>query len=235
MPNLPVVSLPNLPDLTNLALAVALTITLLLYLREYNKRKNLESEGDKFLQDIKEKGWENLHQSIKKSQEILGEAELEGIKVVAGSEVELSKLENEYSKKLSQSLETSQRNIDAAQDKLLQFMTDLQKSSAEFEEASKVSGQQRINQLFDRVENKLSDFMMQTAQKTSSAIELELKSTKQLIDTYKNEQLKLIDKNIVAMMEQTLSLVLGKKLSLSDQLDLIYEALEKAKVEKFIA
>ncbi|MDD5416243.1 MAG: hypothetical protein PHE48_04555 [Candidatus Daviesbacteria bacterium] len=227
--------MPNLPfDLTNLALIVTLIIILLLYLREYNKRKRLESEGDKFLQSIKEKGWENLHQSIKKSQEILGEAELEGIKVVAGSEVELSKLENEYSKRLSQSLETSQRNIDKAQEKLMQFMTDLQKSSAQFEEASKLSGQERINQLFDRVENRLSDFLVQTAQKTSSSIELELKSSRQLIDTYKNEQLKLIDENIIAMMEQTLSLVLGKKLSLSDQLDLIYEALEKAKVEKFI-
>ncbi|MDD5147541.1 MAG: hypothetical protein PHV63_03305 [Candidatus Daviesbacteria bacterium] len=227
--------MPNLPlDLTNLALIVTLIIILLLYLREYNKRKKLESEGDKFLQGIKEKGWENLHQSIKKSQEILGEAELEGIKVVAGSEVELSKLENEYSKRLSQSLETSQRNIDKAQEKLMQFMTDLQKSSAQFEEASKVSGQERINQLFDNIENRLSDFLVQTAQKTSSSIELELKSSRQLIDTYKNEQLKLIDENIIAMMEQTLSLVLGKKLSLSDQLDLIYEALEKAKVEKFI-
>lgn len=234
MPNLPAVGLANLLDPTNLALVVALAITLLLYLREYNKRKSLESEGDKFLQEVKEKGWDSLHQSIKKSQEILGEAELEGIKVVAGSEVEISKLENEYSKRLSQSLDASQRNIDAAQNRLLQFMTDLQKSSAEFEEASKTSGEQRINQLFDRVENRLSDFLVQTAQKTSSSIELELKASRQLIDTYKGAQLKLIDENIIAMMEQTLSLVLGKKLSLSDQLDLVYEALEKAKVEKFI-
>jgi len=80
----------------------------------------------------------------------------------------------------------------------------------------------------------LSDFMVQTAQQTTSSIELELKSTRQLIDTYKSEQLKLIDENIVAMMEKTLSIVLAKKLSLKDQLELVYEALEKAKVEKFV-
>lgn len=228
--------MPNLPlDPINIALIIVVFIILLLYLREYNKRKRLESTGDKFLEGIKEKGWETLHQSIQKSQEILGEAELEGVKVVASQKIESSKLENDYSKMLSQNLETSKQQIDAAQAKLLQFMTDLQKRSAEFEEASKTSGQQRINQLFDRVESKLSDFLVQTAQKTSSSIELELKASKQLIDTYKNEQIKLIDENIIAMMEQTLSLVLGKKLSLSDQLDLVYEALEKAKVEKFIA
>ena len=113
-------------------------------------------------------------------------------------------------------------------------MQDLQKRSAEFEEAQKASGQQRINQLFDQVESKLSDFLIQTAEKTTSSIELELKASRQLIDTYKTEQLKLIDENIIAMMERTMSIVLAKKLSLKDQLDLVYEALEKAKVEKFI-
>ena len=113
-------------------------------------------------------------------------------------------------------------------------MQDLQKRSGEFEQASQSSGQERINQLFERLETKLSDFLIQTEQKTTSSIELELKAARQLLDTYKSEQLKLIDENIMAMMEQTLSLVLAKKLSLKDQLDLIYEALEKAKIEKFI-
>ncbi len=207
----------------------------LLYLREYNLRRKLESEGDKFLSDIKQKGWETLNQSFKKSQAILGEAELEGVKVVAESRFETSKLEEEYSKKLSELLNQSQGAITSAQEQLIQFMQSLQKRSGEFEEASRLSGEQRINQLFDRLETKLSDFLVQTEQKTASSIELELRAARQLIDTYKTQQLKLIDENIIAMMEQTLNLVLSKKLSLKDQLDLVYEALEKAKVEKFIA
>ncbi len=200
---------------------------ILLYLREYNLRKKLESQGDKFLENIKEKGWETLNQSIKKSQAIIGEAEIEGIK-------ETATLELDFQKKLTEALKESRQTIAVAQNQLLMFMQDLQKRSAEFEAASKSSGEQRINQLFDRVESRLSDFLVQTEQKTTSSIELELKSTRELLETYKNEQLKLIDENIIAMMEQTLSLVLGKKLSLKDQLDLVYEALEKAKVEKFI-
>lgn len=228
MPNLPAVSLPNLPlELTALVFILVLTIAIILYLREYNLRKKLEAEGDKFLESIKEKGWETLNQSIKKSQAILGEAEIEGIK-------ETATIELDFQKKLTQSLEHSKQTIAAAQDNLLQFMADLQKRSAEFEEAQKKAGEQRINQLFDRVETKLADFLVQTAQKTTSSIELELKASRQLVETYKNEQLKLIDENIIAMMEQTLNLVLGKKLTLKDQLDLVYEALEKAKIEKFV-
>lgn len=186
------------------------------------------------MQNIKEKGWETLNQSIKKSQAIMGEAELEGIKVAAESKLETNKFEQDFSKELTDALTTSKQTITTAQANLLLFMQDLQKRSAEFEEASKKAGEARINQLFDRVENRLSDFLVQTAQKTTSSIELELKSTRQLIESYKNEQLKLIDENIIAMMEKTMSIVLAKKLSLKDQLELVYEALEKAKVEKFV-
>lgn len=229
--------MPNLPfglNPVNILLIITAIVATLLYLREYNKRKKLESESDKFLQQIKEKGWETLNQSIKKSQDILGQAELEGIKVVAENRVETAKFNQDLEGKMNQYLIESRQTIATAQNQLLQFMQELQKRSAQFEEASKTSGEQRINQLFDRVEERLTDFLMQTEQKTTSSIELELKAARQLIDTYKNEQLKLIDENIIAMMEQTLNVVLGKKMTLKDQLDLIYEALEKAKMEKFI-
>ncbi|MDO8576721.1 MAG: hypothetical protein Q7R82_00075 [Candidatus Daviesbacteria bacterium] len=227
--------MPNLPfDPANIALAVVVIILLLLYLHELNTRRRLESETDQFLRELQEKGWDTLHESIKKSDDIIGEAELEGIKVVAGSKVGTAKFEKEFSNQLAGALTASKQTITAAQAALLLFLQDLQKRSAEFEEAEKTAGQQRINQLFDRVENKLSDFLIQTAQKTTSSIELELKASRQMIDTYKAEQLKLIDENIIAMMEQTLSIVLAKKLSLNDQMDLVYEALEKAKIEKFV-
>lgn len=227
--------MPNLPlDPGSVVLAIATVVALLLYLREYNQRKKLQSESDQFLREIKEKGWETLNQSIKKSQAIMGQAELEGIKVVAESKIETNKFEQDFSEQLSGALNTSKQTITSAQAALLQFMQDLQKRSSEFEEASKKAGEARINQLFDRVESRLSDFLVQTAQKTTSSIELELKSTRQLIEAYKNEQLKLIDENIIAMMEKTMSIILAKKLSLKDQLELVYEALEKAKVEKFV-
>lgn len=208
----------------SLILTLAAAVSILLYLHEYNKRRKLESEGEKFLESIKEKGWQTLYQSIKKSQAILGQAELEGVKVVTEA----------YSKKLSELLNQSQQAIASSQAELIQFMANLQKRSAEFEEVSRKIGEERINQLFERLENKLADFLVQTEQKTTSSIELELRAARQLIDTYKTQQLKLIDENIIAMMERTLNLVLAKKLSLKDQLDLVYEALEKAKVEKFI-
>ena len=223
-----------LQDPINIILAVVAIAAIFLYLREYNHRRKLESASDNFLEEMKKKGWDTLNRSIKKSQNIIGQAELDSLKVVAGTKIETAKLDKNFEDQLSVSLEQSRQTIISAQSQLLQFMQDLQQRSAEFETAAQTAGQQRINQLFDRVENRLADFLVQTEQKTTSSIELELKASRQLIDTYKNGQLKLINENIVAMMEQTLSIVLAKKLSLQDQLDLVYEALEKAKVEKFI-
>lgn len=205
----------NLPvDPAVLIASATALVALLLYLREYNLRRK-----DQF----QEKGLEILHDSIKKSQAILGTAELEGIKLAAQTRLDTAKLEAEYQKKLEET-----------QNQLMQYMAGLQERSKEFEQANQKAIQDRINQIFVRLEERMGQFLITAEEKTTSSIELELKSARQLIETYKSQQLKLIDENILAMMEQTLNLVLGKKLSLKDQLDLIYEALEKAKGEKFI-
>lgn len=205
----------NLPvDPAVLIASATALVAILLYLRQYNLRRKDHSQ---------EKGLEILHDSIKKSQAILGTAELEGIKLAAQTRLDTAKLETEYQKKLEET-----------QNQLMQYMAGLQERSKEFEQASQKAIQERINQIFVNLEERMGQFLITAEEKTTSSIELELKSARQLIETYKSQQLKLIDENILAMMEQTLNLVLGKKLSLKDQLDLIYEALERAKQEKFI-
>ncbi len=214
----------NLPiSLPVLILTAATFFATFLYIREYNKRKKFEAEGEKVLEKFKEQGLANLEQTIEKSENIISEAEKEGVKI-----------EGDFKLKLDEIVKESETTIKAAQGQLVQFMQDLQKRSLDFEAASQKITQDRINRLFENLEQRLSDFLVQTSQKTTTSIELEVKASRELIESYKEQQLKIIDENILAMMEQTLSIVLGKKLSLKEQLDLIYEALEKAKAEKFI-
>jgi len=194
-----------------------------LYFDQYLQRRNYFEEQKKVFQETKQKS-SQLLQAVEEAQASL----------LTQDNFVTKQLINQYSNQLSELIKNSGSSISAAQEQLIHFMEDLQKRSSDFEEASRVSTEKRISQLFERLEAKLSDFLIQTEQKTATSIELELKSVRQLIETYKNAQLKLIDENIIAMMEQTLSIILTKKLSLKDQLDLVYEALEKAKVEKFI-
>ena len=228
--------MPNLPiDPVILTLGLITLLITIAYLREYNLRKNLQKEGEKILQGFKDKGLENLHKSIEKSQDIIGNAELEAVKVVADTKFENTRVEKEYEKKLNELLSDSQKTIAQSQQQLIQFMDNLQKRGADFELASQRTTQQKVNELFEHLEAKLSDFLVTTEQKTTSSIELELRASTQLVDAYRAKQFKLIDENIVALMEQTLNLVLAKKLTLNDQLELVYDALETAKAEKFVA
>ena len=202
--------------------SVAILATLL-YLREYFLRKKSSTEAQKISLETKQK-----------SIQLLNAAQMAETQVLAESDYTTQKLILEFKTKLENLTDASEKSIFASQDQLIKFMADLQKRSAQFEQSSQSATQQRISELFERLEQKLSDFLIQTEQKTTNSLELELKATRNLVEGYKAQQLKLIDENIIAMMEQTLNIVLGKKLSLKDQLDLIYEALEKAKIDKFV-
>ena len=215
-----------MPELSNISIiaGVLAAIFLILYIREYFLRKkglkNTQSEDIVLRQ---------------KTAELLKASESIQSQVLADSKFINDKIDSEFKNQIDVVLQKSETQITQAQQKLIDFLADLQKRAGEFEESSQASREARINALFDKLETRLSDFLIETEQKTTSSIELELRSTRELIENYKAQQLKLIDENILAMMEQTLNIVLGKKLSLKDQLDLIYEAFEKAKVEKFIA
>lgn len=203
--------------------SVVAAAAFLLYTREYFLRKKDAQMQQKIEMDTRQKSLQLLHAG-----------ELAESEVIASGKYAAAKLEEDFNNQLENLLLTSTKTITASQERLIKFMDDLQKRSGEFEEASKKTGEQRINNLFENLESRLSEFVLSAEQKTTSSIELELKAARQLIETYKEQQLKLIDENVIAMMEQTLNLVLAKKLNLKDQLDLIYEALEKAKVEKFV-
>lgn len=213
-------------DLIVLILSIITLFVLLVYRRERNFMQKT--------QNLEEKSFETIGFSLSKSRKLLDQAELEGVKVVADTRFHTQRMEEEYDKQITEMLRQAQSTINSSYIQFLKFLDNLKIGAQQTQVEGEKLTQERINKLFDSLESKLSDFLVETSQKTSQTLELEFKSARALIETYKQEQLKLIDENVMAMMEQTLAIVLNKKLSLEDHLDLVYEALEKAKVEKFI-
>lgn len=210
-----------------------------LYLKERRRsRQIIKDFASSTITATQEKSYGLLHRAIKKAQEILGMAELEGMKVITESRVRAEEMERTYQQGLSESLagikSQFSQDTQAAEEEFIKYLKDLQARSEQTESLISNMSKQRITELFERFEQSLSTFLTQTQQQSTAAIELELHAARQLIDTYKSQQLALIDENIVAMLEKTLSLVIAKKLTLKDQTDLVYEALEKAKIDKFI-
>ena len=213
----------SLPLSVTIILGISTLSASLLYLREYFLRKKDAKAVQKISMETRQK-----------TAQLLNAAQSLETEVIAQGNYTTKKLISEFKTQLQNLINSSEKTLLVSQDSLIQFMKDLQKRSLEFEESSNAATEKRINETFGHLETRLTDFLMQTEQKTTASIELELKATREMIETYRQGQLKLIDENIIAMLEKTLSIVLAKKLSLKDQIDLVYESLEKAKSEKFI-
>lgn len=193
-------------------LSSIIAVISLLYLREYRLR-----------QKEQHKKAEVDEETRKKSMELLNAAQQAETGILSESSVLTKQIEAQFQAKLDQILH-----------EFSTYLSELKNTAASSQLQSQKSVEERINEMFERLETRLSGFLIKTEQNTTSSIELELRSARNLIESYKTKQLALIDENILAMMEQTLNIVLSKKLNLKDQLDLIYEALEKAKIEKFL-
>lgn len=188
--------------------------------------EHIEKEYDGKIEETTTKARQSIEKSASQFQEYLHnlKEEISNAKPTKVSELALQ----QTAKQVEQALTNTQTGFE-------QYLKDLRSDAtgtqAEAEEAVK----QRVNQMFEKFEQDLSEFLTNTQQQSGKAIEAEIKSARSLIETYKTQQLALIDENVVAMLEKTLALVLNKKLSLKDQTELVYQSLEKAKADKFIA
>ncbi|KKS70691.1 MAG: hypothetical protein UV41_C0016G0008 [Candidatus Daviesbacteria bacterium GW2011_GWA2_42_7] len=195
-------------------LALGFLITLALFLRE---RRNLQ----KLLKD-------NSFESVRrKNAAILAEALEKAQNVVEKSRLSVDKFENYFQGQFNSQAEKAQQALD-------KHLETIRSQSERAELLSASYTKEKANGILERFEKNLESFLTQAEAKSTQSLESELAAVRQTIETYKKQQLSLVDENIVAMLEKTLGLVLAKKISLKDQLDLVYEALEKAKVEKFI-
>ncbi len=200
-----------MPILLTLIPLIALVI-LLIYVIFGHRINKPEEELHTFTPDLLSE--ELLRSASAKADSILTQAE--------GS------IKTEFNQKLDEEAKTAAASYE-------QFLKELQQRSLTSQSQIEELLKNRINSILFNLEQNLSGFLTSSEQKSIEAINLELKSARNLIDTYKNQQLQIIDENIVAVLERTLSLVMRNKLTLKDQMDLVYEALEKAKVEKFFA
>lgn len=225
--------------LPTIIFAATTVVALLLFLDQYRRwRKPLRDYSEFSIRETQEKSDNLLHQAIRKAQTIVGAAELEGLKMVSDSRYESRKLEMEYEKQFAAALTRLETNFSnevlQSEKEFIQYLADLKVRSEQTQNIVTEYTQKQTVDLFERFEQNLSSFLTQTQQQSTDAVQLELRAARQLIDTYKAQQLSMIDESIIAILERTLSLVLEKKLTLEDNMDLVNEALEKAKAEKLI-
>lgn len=189
-------------------------------------------------QEYGEKGWGILHSAIKQSQSIVGQAELESVKTMADAKYSASEMEKKYEQELALTADEIKKaflsEVAKASSEYKNYLTDLANQASEAQNGLDLRIKDKIDGLFDRFDQNLFKEMAVTSDKSLKQSELLLDDAKRKIEEYKKMKMDLLEHDISEIVERTTELVLGKKLSMSDQSDLIYESLERAKKEKLI-
>lgn len=193
-----------------------------------------QKDGLKLLVSARQKGLGLIYNAMKKAQSITQSSELTSIKIIASAEIDKKRIEKESIQAIHDATYEAKEAVSQAQSVFTDYLQQLSQQATTSTAESEKIVRDRINKLFDNFEQSLSSYLTNTQQQSVRAITLEVQAARQLIETYKTEQFRLVDENIVAMLERTLSLVLVKKMTLKEHVDLVYESLEKAKIEKFI-
>ncbi len=203
---------------TNLILLIILVVALsqvlmVVYFILSNRSKQIaptEETGS-------EKNWDLLHEAIKKSQAIVGNAELESIKQAALSQQQIGKFEkeseNEMQLSVSEVLQTI-KNETAKAGELYKKQLILQ--SEELKNLSEAETKKMLKDFHDQLEKNMLDVQNGFVRELSE---------------YKIRKEKEIDKNAETIVERTVELYLSKKLDRKEQMQLIFESLERAKAE----
>lgn len=234
------------PPFILMSLTAVIAVTL--FLVEHFTKKRLPPDdrfNQKTISEADKMVFGKLADEVERSTQIMNQAEEVVLNIDKTIKPDLHQAEEHIINSLAQSSNELEQELKTETKQILNnleqntslynnFLQELRQRSEQAELQNQEIIKQRVNQLFENFEEKLSEFLVKTEQKSIMSIEMELGSIRQLVDSYKAQQLRLIDENIVAMLEKTLSLVLAKKLTLKDEMDLIYEALEKAKAEKFV-
>ncbi len=221
-------SKPKGEDVTNYATIAQLTD------KSHELVNETRKDAEKLISEVKEfdvKSTQDFGQSLNSLLETEKRQTEESQKVVTQ---EFKAQEVKFERFLEDLTDVLENKTDSSINNFNIFLQNLEKQSQNAQVANWEGARAQVSQLFENFETKMADFLLQSEQKMMLSVDLELKSARQLIDTYKVQQMNIIDENIVSMLEKTLSLILGKNLSLKDQTDLVYDSLEKAKTESFL-
>jgi len=216
---------------------VLLTITLVVYLLSKAQRRRYQnlSESEVQIIEAEQKASSIIHHAVKQAQRMIVRAELEGITLLSKLKIQVTKLEEEQQKQMQAIMTDMKSRMDArsleAEKSYQSYLQSLEGKLQTDLESKQDTMKVKIDQMFNQTQGMLNTFVVELSKQTEVQIDKEIGRARGIIDDYRVKRLEVVDENIVAILERTLNITLGKKLTLADQTQLVYEALEEAKKE----
>jgi hypothetical protein len=194
-----------------------------------------DEDEEELMKDAKEKSTNILERSIKNANKIISNAELRGLGMMAKQKIDSKKIVEMYEHnlidleaKLKNEIEMTMKNSTAS---YTDFMARIEQMIQQTVESNQKNVLEKTEAFIAQAEKDLGSLIGEVQGQVKIQVTNELSLAKGAIDEYKRRRMSIIDENIIDILERTLTLTLQKKLTLKDQSELIYRALEEAKNE----
>lgn len=225
-------------------IAVAVSqLGVILFLVSFIKKNQLH---DSTIKDAQERSASVIADAVAKSNEVVTKAQEQSIEKVT-----------EESKRLEELSKTFEATIDNLEATTTQELTSTAKEATDSLETMSAKSQQtfesvadatqktldtlvqtdrkvleeKTNQMITQSSQVFQQFMAQLSTQVRTQLAGELETAKKEIEVYKQERINAINEKIIDILEDTLLATLGKKLSLKDEGEFVFQALETAKKE----
>ncbi len=195
-----------------------------------------DEKDEALLTDTRGKSNHIISRALKKANQLLIAAELKGISILAREKMTGKALSEEYKEHMAaveaafkEQFDMSSKNAESA---YTHFISTVEQTMREQIERNHKLLEEKTNAMQQESQKLLTDFTSDVEQKVKAELESHMAATKKEVEEYRMRRLRAIDEHIIDMLEEIIRIALEKKLSLADQSDLIYKALEAAKRER---
>ena len=213
-----------------------LLLALVLYLTKKENDRLDKGEvlpNQKIIKNALQKSDSIIGKAVSKAQDILSFAQSKRLNLFAAEKLLSNKIIENYRQEIK-SLETNlqekfARNTASADKSYQDFLSDIEHKIKLSLDANQRILDDKATVFIDTAGKSPTDFTAQLENQIKAQIDAEMQKARGEIDEYRIHRQKVMDEKIVDILEEVLALSIDKKLSLADQSDFIYKALEEAK------
>jgi hypothetical protein len=207
---------------------------LILYL-VLGMRRRVGKEREGLFRESQAKTHSIIYKAIQQANKILVAAELKGLQLLSKQKMTSNDLTDHFNQHLAaveKALEEQlECNAQHAEETYGEFITSAEKAINDHINQNQKMLEEKAAAMIERTESLITKFTADIEAKVKGDVEKELIAASEEIEQYKQNRMRVVDERIVDILEDVLKVALEKKMSLADQSELIYKALEEAKRE----
>lgn len=186
---------------------------------------------DYTVKEAEKKANQILTEAQDRAREVLAAAEMEAAKAVGERSKESEQLTAQYEKRLAELMHKHETALESYVGNAEQAFGSLAQTLKEHVASSQHEIERQLQAFATDTQATRKALEEETKRLIAEHLDKEFAAVKSGLETYRQERMKRVERDIVSIVEQAVAITLRKELPLKDHADLVFEALEEAKRE----